>query len=189
MPRTIFCGQVPRFLEMIDGYPHPYRLAFAIMFYAGLRVGEVCKLAWCDVMADREPLVGIRLEASATKTRRERVVPVSRILSGHITHAIQTTYVRELFAPAHYLMARKPDGSPVTTRSIQRQLATGTKTLFGYPINPHMLRHTFATRLLKVSNLRIVQDALGHKSISSTQVYTHPSFDELNTAVMANDVI
>lgn len=187
MPRTLYGEQVPRFIDMLEGCPHPYRLAFALMFFGGLRVGEVCQLAWCDVMADRSPLAGIRLEASATKTRRERVVPVTRALAAHIEQAIRTVYVGALFAPAHYLMALCPDKPPVTTRSVQRQLADRTKELFGYPINPHMLRHTFATRLLKVSNLRIVQDALGHKSISSTQVYTHTTFDELDAAMIACD--
>ena len=46
-----------------------------------------------------------------------------------------------------------------------------------------MLRHTFATRLLKASNMRVVQEALGHKSIQTTQIYTHVTSDDLTRAV------
>ncbi len=50
-------------------------------------------------------------------------------------------------------------------------------------INPHVLRHTFATRLLKKSNLAVVKAALGHVSIQTTQIYLHPSMADLTEAV------
>lgn len=46
-----------------------------------------------------------------------------------------------------------------------------------------MLRHTFATRLMQKTNIRVVQQLLGHKSLSSTQVYTHPNADDLQKAI------
>jgi integrase len=50
-------------------------------------------------------------------------------------------------------------------------------------VTPHSLRHTFATRLLKVSSTRLVQLALGHKSITTTELYTHPTVDEIELAM------
>jgi integrase/recombinase XerD len=51
-------------------------------------------------------------------------------------------------------------------------------------VHPHMLRHTFATDLLrKTKNLRLAQKALGHAQITSTQIYTHIVDDELEEAL------
>jgi len=50
-------------------------------------------------------------------------------------------------------------------------------------IHPHVLRHTFATQLAKVTNIRVVQELLGHSSLESTQIYTHPDMNEAREAV------
>ena len=68
-------------------------------------------------------------------------------------------------------------------RDFQRILKSISLVAIGRPIHPHVLRHTFATNLLKVSNMRIVQKALGHKNITTTQIYTHPSNDEISNAI------
>ncbi|MBA7542692.1 Tyrosine recombinase XerC [subsurface metagenome] len=68
-------------------------------------------------------------------------------------------------------------------RDFQRILRALSLRTIGRPVYPHMLRHTFATNLLSVSNLRIVQKVLGHKHITSTQIYTHPSTSEIADAI------
>jgi site-specific recombinase XerD len=51
-------------------------------------------------------------------------------------------------------------------------------------LTPHTLRHTFATRLLRVSTTRLVQLALGHKSITTTELYTHPTCEDIELAML-----
>lgn len=83
------------------------------------------------------------------------------------------------------LFVSKKTGRRLSTRDFQRICrGLGVKVL-GHPVNPHMLRHTFATRLLENANLRVVQMALGHSSLQSTQVYVHPNSDDMSRAVGA----
>jgi len=182
-PRHLAGPEYDKVSAAIPTLPAPYPLAYSLMLYAGLRVGEVVQLAWCDLVHENHAMTCIRLDRSATKSGRERTLPVNAKLSHRIEHAWQ--HARNIlgFAPAHYVTALKPNRSPITTRQLQRRLATLTYDLIGYPVNPHMLRHTFATRLLAVTSIRAVQDALGHRSVSTTQVYTHPSLDELAVAM------
>jgi len=82
-----------------------------------------------------------------------------------------------------YLFQTKFTHKKLNPRDIQRIVRSLSLRSIGRPIHPHVLRHTFATRLLSVSNLRIVQKVLGHKNISTTQIYTHPSTDEISDAI------
>jgi len=84
---------------------------------------------------------------------------------------------------ADYLFVSKFSHNKLSPRDIQRIISNISKIAIGRSIHPHVLRHTFATRLLAVSNLRIVQKVLGHKNIQTTQIYTHPSNDEIAEAI------
>ncbi|GAH69734.1 unnamed protein product, partial [marine sediment metagenome] len=53
--------------------------------------------------------------------------------------------------------------------------------------HPHMLRHTFASKLMRVTSMRTVQELLGHSSITSTQIYTHPNEDDKKKAIKGLD--
>ena len=71
----------------------------------------------------------------------------------------------------------------LSPRDFQRILKFISTKSIGRSVHPHILRHTFATELLSKSNIRIVQKALGHTSIQSTQIYTHPSSSEMSDAI------
>jgi len=174
-----------KFAAQIPGRAHPYRIAYALMLYAGLRVGETRTLAWCDLLHDGEPKTCLVLDAQITKTSRTRTLPINTRLAAHIVAVWQSLGRGRNWNLLHYVMAPRPNARPITTRSIQRHIGALSYRLIGRSITPHVLRHTFATRLLAVTNLRAVQEALGHKSITSTQVYTHPSLDQLAVAMEA----
>ncbi len=146
------------------------------MYSAGLRVAELVGLNLSDW--DRDANV-LRVRG---KGRKERISPVGR----HASDALDDWLgVREV-APN----ARPEDrdaiflnrfGKRLTARSVGRMLEKYLKvTGLDTKTSPHTLRHTFATHLLDGgADLRSVQELLGHKSLTTTQIYTHVSTQRL----------
>ncbi len=173
----------PAFRAETTHLEQPYRYCIALMLEAGLRVGEVVKLAWTDIQTLGVIRPYLTVPPTAAKRHRERMVPWSPWLRQETEMVINGWYNPRGFSPAHYVAARIPNGTPATTRTLQRYCAQlGRKTGLG-EITPHMLRHTFATRALRVSDLRVVQELLGHRHISTTQIYTHPDINSLTNAL------
>jgi len=181
--RIIPDEQIPKLTAAAASSPHPYPLAFYLMLHTGIRVGETVKLAWCDLIYGNHPKTALELTASMTKRHRARVIPINRELSERIDAIWHGVALNRNFALASYAIARKATAPAVTTRSIERQFQIVGRKAGGLTLTPHMLRHTFATRLLRVSNLAIVQQALGHRRISTTAIYTHPSLNDLKEAI------
>lgn len=137
-----------------------------LLYASGLRVSEACGLDVGDLDIDgREARV-------MGKGGRERIVPF-----GHAAQAAIAAYLergRPRIArslPALFLNSR---GGRLTTRSVRRILARYEMQAGLARRSPHSLRHTFATHLLEGgADLRSVQELLGHRSLSSTQIYTH----------------
>lgn len=181
--RIIPDDQLPKYNAHVARRKHPTPLAWHLMLQAGLRVGEVVRLAWCDLLWQAAPKDAIEIDAAIAKGGRARTVPVSRRLAEEI-ETVWTNYGRLWqFAPAHYALARRPNCKPVAVRTIERSIEGIGRDVAGTKLTPHMLRHTFATRLLRVTNLRTVQMALGHARISTTEIYTHPNQDDLRKAI------
>ncbi len=84
--------------------------------------------------------------------------------------------------PGHARLFVNARGGPLTTRSVQRIVEKYVRAVLPgrRNVSPHTLRHTFATHMLDGgADLRVVQEMLGHESLSSTQIYTHVSVDRL----------
>jgi integrase len=153
------------------------------MLEAGVRVGELLKLAWSDVTWLGAPKSILEIPASAAKGHQVRRLPISLRLSVEITTALRQRQGKGFHCASSYLMACTEKGGPPTVRTFERRVAALGRKAIGQRITPHTLRHTFATRLLEVSDLRCVQEALGHRRVTTTQIYTHPSPDRLQAAL------
>lgn len=182
-PRIIPDTQLPKYNGYVSCRKHPLPLAWHLMLEAGLRVGEVVKLAWCDLVWQNASKDALDIDATIAKGGRQRTVPVSRSLAALIQTVWKQQRAMYDWAPAHYALATRPNARPVTVRTIERAVATVGRAAGGTRITPHMLRHTFATRLLRVTNLRTVQIALGHARVGTTEIYTHPNQDDLRKAI------
>jgi integrase/recombinase XerD len=137
-----------------------------LMYATGLRVSELIGLEVKKVDTEAGLLVVMG------KRSKERAIPFPPVVSGMLVSYKREA--RELFLPKSEHLFVGKNGEPLTRQAfwkILKQLAL----LSGIPANlhPHMLRHTFATDLLKSGmNLRVLQGLLGHADLQTTQVYT-----------------
>lgn len=160
-----------------------WRLIYSLMLHAGLRIGEVVQLVRLDFF--NENIVKIRLDirAEITKTKHGRIIPLADFTIEALKKYAEMFSDLELDNPHGYLFPAQCGINHISIRHIQRMLELHSLRAFGLKINPHLLRHTYATNLSKVTNIRVVQVLLGHQSIQSTQIYTHPDITDLDKAV------
>lgn len=168
-------------------WAHPIPLAWALMLYAGLRLQETRELFWGTLLHFHNPKTQLELTADMTKGNKPRIVPISQPLDAAIHKALHDRPYDDAWGPQHYALAAKCHRDALCPRSIQRAIKKIGLRVASIDITPHTLRHTFATRLLHVSDMRTVQVALGHSRITTTQVYTHINGDELTEAVHRMD--
>ncbi len=152
---------------------------------AGLRVGELVQLKADDVTSS-DPggiVASLRLSAGITKNHTCRIIPLSKLARG----ALQSYRQEKLRVWAQDKAWLFPSPGYITVhisvKSIQNLVARMSLAAIGVRVTPHMLRHTFATRIMKVADMRTVQELLGHSNLASTQIYTHPGQEELANAI------
>jgi len=158
-------------------------LIACLMLDAGLRVGEVIKLKFSHLYFNLAPVKTLVLTPSMTKNHKERTVPVSARLKEALFEFHNATNWVKLAEPSHYVFISSVPTVPMTTRQVENIITEAGMKSVGRPVNPHMLRHTFASRLLRITNMRTVQELLGHNYITSTQIYTHPNEDDKKEAI------
>lgn len=155
------------------------RAILETLYSAGLRVSELVGLNDGDLQLE-EGLVRVR-----GKGRRERLAPLGSYAIRALRRWLQ---VRPLdptgsTGPERAVFVNR-FGRRLTTRSVGRMLEKYLRqTGLDQRTTPHSLRHSFATHLLdRGADIRSVQELLGHKSISTTQIYTHLSAATLRAA-------
>ncbi|MCK9782307.1 MULTISPECIES: tyrosine recombinase XerC [Enterobacterales] len=149
------------------------RTMLEVMYGAGLRLSELANLNINDIdMNEGE----VRVLGKGSK---ERKVPLGR----KALEWLQNWFpMRELYAPEDKaVFISTQSGKRLSVRSVQKRFELwGIKQGLSSHVNPHKLRHSFATHLLESSgDLRAVQELLGHANLSTTQVYTHLDFQHL----------
>ena len=158
-------------------------LAAVLMMDAGLRVGEVVGLWVTDVYFRLQPVTTITVRAAIAKGRRIRNIPVTRRLQAALARFNKEPYLLPDLPDIQRVICNKPQGHGLTTRTIERIITAAGEAALGRPVHPHMLRHTYATKLLRVTDIRTVQELLGHKNLSSTQIYTHVNDEDKRKAI------
>jgi integrase/recombinase XerC len=169
LPRLLKVEDVIRLLESI-ATAEPLgvrdRAMFETLYGGGLRVSELVGLDLDDLDLEQE-LIRVR-----GKGRRERLCPIGQMAACWIERWRSLRQPRRSDERAVFLNRY---GGRLTTRSVGRLLdhylvAVGLQSA----ASPHTLRHSFATHLLdRGADLRSVQELLGHRNLTTTQIYTH----------------
>lgn len=166
--------------------PCPWHNAIlTILADTGLRLSELCGLIIPDLWMLGEPLHALRLRPAIAKNHIPRTIPLTQRSVDAIKLLDSMYWSRSYPRPTMPAFYSKRHANPISTRRVQRIVAHYGLTILNIHLTPHMLRHTFATRLVPKCNIRVIQQLLGHSSLQSTQIYTHPTTTDLQTAIDA----
>lgn len=154
-----------------------------LMLDAGLRVGEVVRLKQTDLYFSPVPVKSLRVREEISKGKTERIVPLGDRARRAVNEMYTNLWQHEQGHWGGFAFYQHNPSIPMTTRQVERIINAAAMKSLGRPVHPHVLRHTFATRLMRVTNERIVQELLGHKHIGSTMIYTHPNEDDKKRAI------
>ena len=142
-----------------------------VMYSSGLRVSETVNINIADF---EEDMTFLRVLGKGSKTR---LVPMGRFAVTAINNWLTE---REKIVANTDALFLNSKGTRLTVRSVQLRLKKMAVKQGLPPIHPHMLRHSFATHMLESSgDLRIIQELLGHSSLSTTQIYTKLDYQHL----------
>jgi integrase/recombinase XerD len=164
LPNVLSRDEVRRLLETPVNLKH--RAMLSMIYACGLRSGELLKLRPSDIHSERQ-LVIIR----QAKGKKDRMVP----LSVRILEMLREYY--KAYRPLVYLFEGQVKGEAYDERSLQNVMKTAVKKAgIHKPATLHWLRHSYATHLLEAgTDLRYIQELLGHQSSRTTEIYTHVS--------------
>lgn len=164
LPNVLSKSEVKTLLDSPINLKH--RAMLSLIYACGLRRSELLNLTLKDVLSDRH-LLFIR----QSKGKKDRMLPISDKLISMLRE-----YYRA-YKPTIWLFEGQNPGEQYSERSIQLVLNQAlVKAKINKPVTLHWLRHSYATHLLENgTDLRYIQELLGHSSSKTTEIYTHVS--------------
>lgn len=164
LPNVLSKEEVKRILEAHRNVKHKAMLSF--IYACGLRRSELIQCKLTDVDSNRKLLM-----IKQAKGKKDRIVP----LSEKILSMLRYYYVE--YKPKFWLFEGREAGEKYDERSLSNVLKQALeKAKINKPVSLHWLRHSYATHLLEMgTDLRYIQELLGHKSSRTTEIYTHVS--------------
>lgn len=151
------------------------------MYATGMRVSETVKILLKKVDLKRKYVI------ASGKGSKERMIPLGRKAIQYLQHYINFVRPQLLHAEQNKAAEQVEElfvtdwGGPMTRQRVNELINEYAKSAgITKKVTPHMLRHSFATHLLNNgTDLRVVQELLGHADISTTQIYTHVDVERL----------
>ncbi len=162
-------------IELITPFDYRNKAMLELMYATGLRVSELVKVKLQDIDFNDDII------RTFGKGSKERIIPIGEYAKEYLKKYI------ELYRPLLLIKGNSDyvfinnHGSNMTRQGFFKIIKKIAKEKdIKSEISPHTLRHSFASHLLKYgADLRTIQELLGHSDISTTQIYTHISHEEL----------
>jgi len=169
LPEVLSEGEIGRLFNCVSNMKH--KLILLITYASGLRVSEVVRLKLENFDFDRK-LIHIK----QGKGKKDRYTVLSQVVINNMKE-----YIR-FMKPDEWLFPGSKPGTHITERSVQNVLDKAVrKAKISKKVTVHTLRHSFATHLLeRGTDLRYIQELLGHASTKTTEIYTHVSQRQLS---------
>lgn len=164
LPNVLSKEEVKDIIEATKNIKHKTMLS--LIYACGLRSGEVLNLLPTNIDSKRGVII-----IKQAKGNKDRIAP----LGDKIIKILRTYFVT--FKPEKYLFEGQEKGTKYDARSLQQVLKQSlARTTIKKPVTLHWLRHSYATHLLENgTDLRYIQEILGHNSSKTTEIYTHVS--------------
>ena len=178
LPNVLSKEEVKQIFDATKNLKH--RAMLSLIYACGLRCGEILRLLPLHVDTQRMVLI-----IKQGKGRKDRIAP----LSSKIVTLLQTYF--KAYKPQVYLFEGVTEGEPYDARSLQNVLKQNVaRTKINKPVSLHWLRHSYATHLLENgTDLRYIQEILGHSSSKTTEIYTHVSNKSIQKIVSPFDTL
>lgn len=164
LPNVLSKEEIKMILNAHSNIKH--KMMLSLIYSCGLRCGELLALKPVHIDSNRNIVL-----LKNAKGKKDRIAP----LSPKILEMLREYY--KIYKPTTYLFEGTITGEPYADKSLQQVLKKALqKTNITKPATLHWLRHSFATHLLESgTDLRYIQELLGHNSSKTTEIYTHVS--------------
>ncbi len=154
------------------------RAIFELLYSSGLRISELVALNTADIAnLEKNPILRI-----LGKGQKERIVPVGKMAKAALDNYLKhSRLILSKHNPEEEALFLNQKGGRLTARGVDFLLEQYFKKgALQYKVSAHVLRHSFATHMLdNGADLKVIQELLGHESLSTTQVYTEVSASRL----------
>lgn len=164
LPKVLSKNEVWQIIKQTSNLKH--RCILSLIYSAGLRRSELINLKPTDILSERKQIL-----ISQSKGKKDRY----SLLSNSLLADLRKYYIQ--YEPHLWLFEGNVVGKQYSATSIAKILNNASNRVgIKRKVTPHMLRHSFATHLLEQgTDLRYIQELLGHSSSKTTEIYTHVS--------------
>lgn len=178
IPEFLFVSEIKEFLNTYDVQDLTQlrdKTMFTLLYACGLRVSELTQLTWKNISLNQRYIRVIG------KGNKERIVPFFKGFEKQLKQYKESYWQKKSKCDSVFISNH---GNMLTSRGVQYLMQKHADDIgMNMKIHPHMFRHSFATHLLdNGADIRVVQELLGHSSLSTTQIYTHVSMNRLKEA-------
>jgi len=162
LPTVLTMEECALIFGNIDNPKH--KLLMLIGYGAGLRRSEIVMLKWADILFEEH-----KIHVKQTKGNKDRIVMLPYSVVAYLQD------YRKLYPSDSWVFPGQYKGEALSTRTVQQVMKNAvTKAGLEKKATVHTLRHSFATHLLESgTDIRYIQQLLGHSSIKTTMIYTH----------------